>query len=203
MNKFSKSQLSLCAAAALATAIAVTGCSESPKAEQAGQPAPATTAAPVVEAPGLTAPLTQEQVGAQYSIASEPVLVQNGEVIRTVVSVTNTGTIAINSNGKLPVNLAVSLMGGPNEELSRDFVRAVLPANGIPVGGSVEVVTEVPAKDVVGKSLRFGLVQEGVVWFTDFNVAALDYGPLTNCEDQGKPTVCGKDGKPLAQVASQ
>ncbi|MFA4914602.1 MULTISPECIES: glycosyltransferase [Stenotrophomonas] len=200
MNKISKSQFSLCAAAALATAIAVSGCSKAPEADQAAQTAPA-AAAPVAEAPDMTTPLTQEQAGAQYAITAEPVLVNNGETLRTVVSVTNTGKVAISSKGKLPVNLAISLVDPSGEMVARDFVRASLPAAGIAAGASADVITEVPAKDVVGKSLRFGLVQEAIVWFSDFNVATVDYGPLTACDDQGKPTICGKDGKPLQHVA--
>ncbi len=200
MNKISKSQLSLCAAAALATAIAVSGCSKAPEGEQAPQTATA-PAAPVVEAPDMATPLTQEQAGAQYKIAAEPVLVNNGETLRTVVSVTNTGKVAISTKGKLPVNLAISLVDPSGAMVARDFVRASLPANGIAAGATADVVAEVPAKDVLGKSLRFGLVQEAVVWFSDFNVATLDYGPLTACEDQGKPTICGKDAKPLQHAA--
>lgn len=200
MNKISKSQLSLCAAAALVTTIAVSGCSKAPEAEQAPQAASAPAAA-VVEAADMATPLTQEQVGAQYTIAAEPVLVNNGETLRTVVSVTNTGKVAISTKGKLPVNLAVSLVDGAGAIVNREFVRVALPAQGIPEGGTADVVAEAPTKDAVGKSLRFGLVQEGVAWFSDLNVATLDYGPLTTCEDQGKPTICGKDGKPLQHAA--
>jgi len=198
MNNISKRQFSLCTAA-LAAAIAVSGCSKSPDAEPAVQVAPEAPAAAVV-APPMAAPLTQDQVGAQYRISAEPVLVQNGEVVRTVVSVTNTGAIAINSNGNLPVNLAVSLVDLNGTAVAQDFVRAALPASGIPSGGSADVVAEVPANEVAGKALRFGLVQETVAWFSDFKIAPLDYGPLTSCEEQGKPTLCGKDGKPLVHV---
>lgn len=200
MNNISKSQFSLYAAA-LAAAIAISGCSKSPEAEPAVQPSPEATAA-ADAAPPMAAPLTQDQVGAQYRISAEPVLVKNGEVVRTVVSVTNTGATAINSNGSLPVNLAVSLVDLNGAAVAQDFVRVSLPAVGIPSGGSAEVVAEVPANQVAGKALRFGLVQETVAWFSDFKIAPLDYGPFTSCEDQGKPTLCGKDGKPLAHVES-
>lgn len=198
MNKISKRQFYLCAAA-LAAAIAISGCSKSPEAEPVAEAAPAAE----VAASPMAAPLTQGQVGAQYRIAAEPVLVNNGEVVRTVVSVTNTGAIGINSNGNLPVNLAISLVDLNGTAVAQDFVRAPLPASGIPAGGSADVVAEVPASEVAGKALRFGLVQETVAWFSDFKIAPLDYGPLTSCEDQGKPTLCGKDGKPLVHAESR
>jgi hypothetical protein len=189
------------AAVALTAAMAITGCSESPGPEQAAQPAPAVTeTAPNV--PGMTEALTQPQVGAEYSIVAAPVLAQDGTVVRTVIGVKNAGTVAINSNGKFPVNLAVSLVDDTGTMVSKDFVRVGLPAEGIAAGASAEVVADVLAKEVLGKTLRFGLVQEGVAWYTDFNVAPLDYGPLTTCEDHGKQTVCGKDGKPLTAAAT-
>jgi len=204
MNKISNIQFSLCAAALIA-ALGVAGCSKAPEAGSAEQAAPSATpaAAPVADATGMAEPLTQDQAGAEYRVAAEPVLVQNGEVVRTTVAVTNTGKVAINSQGKLPVNLAISLVDDAGNMVNREFVRVPLPAGGIAVGATVDIAADALAKDVAGKSLRFGLVQEGVAWFSDLNVATLDYGPLTSCEDQGKQTICGKDGKPLATVTSQ
>ncbi len=203
MNNISKLQYSLCAAA-LATAIAVSGCSKSQETSSPAQPVSeaAEPAPAAVESPPMAAPLTQDQVGAQYRIAAKPVLVHNGEGVRIVLSVTNAGTIAINSNGKLPVNLAVSLVDLNGTAIDQDFVRVSLPVSGIASGSSADVVAEVPSNKVVGKALRFGLVQESVAWFSDFKVAPLDYGPLTSCEDEGKPTICGKEGKPLAHAES-
>jgi len=199
MSHTSHAPLLRYAAVALTAAIAITGCSESPNADQAVQPAPA-AAESASNLPGMTEALTQPQVGAEYRISAEPVLAQDGLVVRTVVGVKNTGTVAINSNGKFPLHLAVSLVDEAGKMVALDFVRVNLPAEGIPAGGSADVVAEVPAKGVVGHFMRFGLVQEGVAWYTDFNVAPLDYGPLTSC--QGKDTVCGKDGKPLTAAAS-
>lgn len=201
MNSISKLQLTLCAGALVATFL-VSGCSESPETGKPEAAAPAASPTPTVVG-GMTEPLAQDLVGAQYRIAAEPLLVQNGELIRTVVSVTNSGKVAINSRGKLPVNLAISLVDGSGSMISRDFVRASLPDEGIPAGGSADVVTEVQAKYVVDKGLRFGLVQEGVAWFSDLNVATLDSGILSACEDQGKRTICGKEGKPLATAPEQ
>lgn len=201
MNKISKGQLSLLVAA-MAAVLTVAGCSESPNepsADAAAPPAPA----PQATTPGMTEALTPEQAGAQYHFGAEPTLAQDGQVVRTVVTVTNSGKVAVNSRGTLPVNLGISLIDGSGAMVTRDFVRASLPLEGIPVGGSADVVAEVPSKDVVGKGLRYGLVQEGVAWYSDLNVAALDYGVLTACEDQGKQTICGKDGKPLAKAAAQ
>lgn len=203
MNKISKHQFTLCAAA-LAAAIALSACSKGPESEQAAQPAatPAATS-PVAEGAAMTAALTQDQAGAEYRITAEPVLVQNGEVIRTVVAVKNTGKTLISSHGSLPVNLAVSLVDGAGQMVNREFVRVSLPGEGIAAGATADVVADAKAADVVGKGLRFGLVQEGVAWFSDLNVATLDYGPLTTCQDQGKQTICGKDGKPLVNAESQ
>lgn len=201
MNNISKLKLSL-SAASLAVTVAMSGCSKSPDAGPTAQVS-SEVAAPSIAAPAMTAPLTQDQVGAQYHIAAGPVLAQNGEVLRTVVSVTNAGAVAINSNGKFPVNLAISLVDKNGAAVAQDFVRAPLPASGIPAGGSADVVTEVPADKVAGNTLRFGLVQESVAWYSDFKIAPLDYGPFTSCEDQGKQTLCGKDGKPLASAEQQ
>lgn len=196
MINMSHARLVRYAAVALTVALAVTGCSEQPSAAQDTQPAPAQSTASNL--PGMTDALTQQQVGAEYSVMANPVLVADGAVVRTVVAVKNTGTIAINSNGTYPVHLAVSLVDDEGKMVALDFVRVILPAEGIPAGGSADVVADVPATGVVGKTMRFGLVQEGVAWYSDFNIAPLDLGPLTSCEDHGKQTVCGKDGKPLA-----
>ncbi|CAD0361981.1 hypothetical protein [Xanthomonas hortorum] len=199
MKKMNKSRRVVGAAIALAAAIAVTGCSKSPNdtaqpAADAQQPA-AAAAAPEVE--GISAPIPQDQVGAQYAVSAEPVLVRNGEILKVVVNVTNTGKVAVNSKGKMPVNLAISLVDGAGAMVKQEFVRATLPPQGIPAGGSADVVAEVPAQAVAGNTLRFGLVQEAVAWYSDYKIQPLDYGPFNSCEDQGKPTLCGKDGKPL------
>jgi outer membrane murein-binding lipoprotein Lpp len=201
MNKISTAPYTLCAAA-LVAALAVAGCSKSPEvgAERAENAAAPVQTPVVAETAGMAVPLTQDQVGAQYRIAAEPMFAQNGEVVRTVVSVSNTGKVAISSKGKLPVNLAISLVDKDGAFVARDYIRASLPAEGIPAGSSADVITEVPAKDVAGKSLRFGLVQEAVAWYSDFNVAPVDSTLLTGCENQGKSTLCGKDGKPLANA---
>lgn len=181
---------------ALAVVSAFAGCSKAPETAPATQAAPQEAVAVATPA-GMTTALTQEQVGARYLVSADPVLEENGEVLQTVVSVTNTGKVAINSQGTLPVNLAISLIDSSGNMVTQEFVRAPLPVSGIPAGGSADVITEVPANAVIGKRLRFGLVQEGVAWFSGFKVEPLDYGPFTSCEEQGKPTVCGKDGKPL------
>ncbi|WP_315387407.1 glycosyltransferase [uncultured Stenotrophomonas sp.] len=201
MNKISKVQLSFLVVA-MAAVLTVSGCSESPNqanSDAAAPPAPT----PQATTPGMTAALTPEQAGAQYHLQTEPTLAQDGQVIRAVVSITNSGKVAVNSRGTLPVNLGVSVIDASGAMVTRDFVRASLPLDGIPVGGSADVVAEVPSKDVIGKGLRFGMVQEGVAWYSDLNVPALDYGVLTACEDQGRQTICGKDGKPLATAAAQ
>lgn len=197
----SKSPLSLCATAVLAASIALTfsGCSKSPEAEAPAEAAPAEVT-PASTGVAMTAALTPEQVGAQYSIVGAPVLAQNGELVRTVVKVTNSGTVAINSGGQMPVKLAISLIDKNGEMLAQDFVRASLPAEGIEPGSTADVVTEVPSADLADKGLRFGLVQEAVAWYSTMNVAPLDYGPLTSCDDQGKKTLCGTDGKPLSNT---
>lgn len=197
MKKMNKSPRVVGAAIALAAAIVVTGCSKSPNdtvqpAADAQQPA---AAAPEVE--GISAPIPQDQVGAQYAVSAEPVLVKNGEIMKVVVKVTNTGKVAVNSKGKMPVNLAISLVDGAGAMVKQEFVRATLPPQGIPAGGSADVVAEVPAQAVAGNTLRFGLVQEAVAWYSDYKIQPLDYGPFNSCEDQGKQTLCGKDGKPL------
>ncbi|WP_241236747.1 glycosyltransferase [Xanthomonas arboricola] len=197
MKNSMKSPVSFGSVAVLATVIAFTGCSKAPEAEQPVKAEPQ-QAAQTTEAGGMSTPLTQEQVGARYAIASEPVLANNGELVRVAVSVTNSGKVAINSKGTLPVNLAISLVDDSGNVSNRDFLRAPLPAEGIPAGGSAEVIADVPSQAVIGKTLRFGLVQESVAWYSDFKVDSLDYGPLTSCQDQGKETVCGAGGKPLA-----
>lgn len=169
MKIFMKFPLSSATVVALATAITFTGCSESPDVGQAASAAPQ-KAASASDAPGMSMPLTQEQVGARYAIVSDPVIANSGEVIRAVVSVTNAGKSTISSKGKLPVNLAISLVDASGVVSVKDFVRAPLPPEGIPAGASAEVVAEVPAEAVVGKSLRFGLVQESVAWFSDFKI---------------------------------
>jgi len=201
MKLESKSPLSLCATAVLAASIALTvaGCSKSPEPEAPVNAAPAPVE-PVTADPAMTAALTPEQIGAQYAITGSPALVQNGEMVRTIVKVTNTGTVAINSGGQMPVKLAISLIDKNGEMLAQDFVRASLPVQGIEPGATADVVTEVPAADLAGKGLRFGLVQEAVAWYSTMNVAPLDYGPLSSCEDQGKKTLCGTDGKPLSSA---
>ena len=68
----------------------------------------------------------------------------------------------------------------------------------IAAGASADVTVEVPAKDVVGNSIRLELVQEKVAWFSSFGVAPFDFGPFTSCDANGVATVCGADGKPLA-----
>ncbi|MCC8687747.1 glycosyltransferase [Xanthomonas campestris pv. raphani] len=197
MKNIMKSPVSFGSVAVLATVIAFTGCSKAPEAEQPVKAEPQ-QAAQTTEAGGMSTPLTQDQVGARYAIASEPGLVNNGELVRIAVSVTNSSKVAINSKGTLPVNLAISLVDSSGALSAKDFVRAVLPAEGIPAGASAEVIAEVPAQAVIGKSLRFGLVQEGVAWFSDFKIEPLDYGPFTSCAYQGKQTICGAGGKPLS-----
>ncbi|CAD0306938.1 glycosyltransferase [Xanthomonas hortorum] len=197
MKSFVKIPVSLGTVAILATVITLAACSKSPEVDQPATAAPQ-QAATASEAPGMTTPLTQEQVGARYAIVSDPVIANNGELIRTVVSVTNAGKETVSSKGTLPVNLAISLLDSSGAVSAKDFVRAQLPADGIPAGTSAEVIAEVPAQAVVGKSLRFGLVQEGVAWFSDFKIEPLDYGPFTSCADQGKQTICGAGGKPLS-----
>ncbi|NIK09344.1 hypothetical protein GGR60_003827 [Xanthomonas arboricola] len=197
MKKMNKSPRVVGAAIALAAAIVVTGCSKSQNdtvqpAADTQQPA---AAAPEVE--GISAPIPQDQVGAQYAVSAEPVLVKNGEILKVVVKVTNTGKVAVNSKGKMPVNLAISLVDGAGAMVKQEFVRATLPPQGIPAGGSADVVAKVPAQAVAGNTLRFGLVQEAVAWYSDYKIQPLDYGPFNSCEDQGKQTLCGKDGKPL------
>ncbi|UXM99773.1 hypothetical protein N8D55_19295 [Xanthomonas hortorum pv. pelargonii] len=115
-----KSRRVVGAAIALAAAIAVTGCSKSPN--DTAQPVadaqqPAAAAAPEVE--GISAPIPQDQVGAQYAVSAEPVLVRNGEILKVVVNVTNTGKVAVNSKGKMPVNLAISLVDGAGAMVKR------------------------------------------------------------------------------------
>lgn len=195
MTSPSKASLFRHVAVALAAALAISGCSESPSSGSDGQTVAGPVAAPV--GPQMNEPLTQLQVGAEYALVAEPVLVQNGEFVRAVVKVKNSGTVAINSTGKYPVNFAISVADGAGKVILLDFVRVALPAAGIPAGGTVELVAQVPVKAVVGNSMRFGLVQEGVAWYSDLNVTPLDYGPLTSCEDQGRQAICGKDGKPL------
>ncbi|MQU40853.1 hypothetical protein, partial [Pseudomonas sp. FSL R10-2172] len=68
----------------------------------------------------MSMPLTQEQVGARYAIVSDPVIANSGEVIRAVVSVTNAGKSTISSKGKLPVNLAISLVDASGVVLAKD-----------------------------------------------------------------------------------
>ena len=197
------------AATAFAFALALTACNKSPEAPEGAedQAAPAAaetpaTAAQTAQEPGMDVPLTQEQAGAKYSIKSEPVIAGNQDILRMIITVENTGSTAILSKGKMPVNLAISLVDDAGNYTARDFIRASLPAEGISAGSSAEVVTEVPLKDVIGKTLRFGLVQEGVAWYSDFNVTPIDYGPFTTCSEQGKSTVCGKDGKPLQKAGT-
>ncbi len=193
MSKVSRPQLTL-VATALLVAVATIGCTPSPDANQPA--APATPAQPAAVESGMMAPLTQEQVGARYSVAGTPVLINEGRALRITVSVANTGSVAISSKGDKPVNLAISLVDGTGAVVAQDFVRVALPDDGIAAGASAEVVAEVPVQDVLGKSLKIGLVQETVAWFSDFKVESLDYGPLTTCEDQGKQAVC-KDGVAL------
>ncbi|AOD15872.1 glycosyltransferase [Xanthomonas fragariae] len=197
MKKMKKSRRVVGAAIALAAAIVVTGCSKSPNnnAQQSADAQQSAAAAPEVE--GISAPIPQDQVGARYAVSAEPVLFKNGEILKVVVNVTNTGKVAVNSKGKMPVNLAVSLVDGAGAMVKQEFVRVPLPPQGIPAGGSADVVAEVPAQAVAGNTLRFGLVQEAVAWYSDYKIQPLDYGPFNSCKDQGKPTLCGKDGKPL------
>lgn len=197
MKKMNKSRHVVGAAVVLAAAIVVTGCSESPNTAKSSADAQQPAAAAVPEVEGISSPIPQEQVGARYAVLAEPVLVKNGEVLKVVVNVTNTGKVAVNSKGQMPVNLAVSLVDGAGAMVKQEFVRAPLPPQGIPAGGSADVIAEVPAQAVAGNTLRFGLVQEAVAWYSDYKIQPLDYGPFSSCEDQGKPTLCGKDGKPL------
>ncbi|MBB4597979.1 glycosyltransferase [Xanthomonas arboricola] len=197
MNVISKLRAQSGIVVALMAVIALVGCSRSPDAEQPAQGA-VQQQKTVAEAPEMSGALTQDQAGARYAIASDPVIVQNGALLRTVVSVTNLGKVMISSTGKLPVNLAISLADRDGAVLQQDFVRASLPTGGIAAGSTAEVTVEVPTQAVLGKVMRFGLVQESVAWYSDFKIEPIDYGPITACQDQGKQAVCGAGGKPLA-----
>lgn len=157
-------------------------------------------AAPAPEAPpvagGMVKALAKEQVGVTFVQQGAPVLVRDGAAIRFVVTLTNSGTVAISSQGAFPVNIGVQLLASDGKVAKRDFVRARIPEIG--AGASADVTVEVPAKDVVGSSIRLELVQEKVAWFSSFGIAPFDFGPFTSCDANGVATVCGADGKPLA-----
>lgn len=155
---------------------------------------PAPVAPPVVG--GMTKALTKEEAGAAFVQQGAPVLVKDGAAIRFVVTLTNSGTVPISSQGAFPVNIGVELLASDGKIAKRDFVRARIPE--IAAGASADVTVEVPAKDVVGNSIRLELVQEKVAWFSSFGVAPFDFGPFTSCDANGAATVCGADGKPLA-----
>lgn len=198
MKDISRSRRSFCIALFFFAAWILTGCSEFPESSRS---ATADSPAAVhLSAPSMTGPLGKEQVGANYSLVGEPVLTQDDAVVRTIIAVNNRGTVRITSGGTMPVHLAISLIDGEGGMVAQDFIRAGLPAAGIEPGATVDVVTEVPADQAVGNGLRFGLVQESVAWYSAMDVAPLDYGPLTRCENDGRSTVCGSDGRPLAQA---
>lgn len=180
--------------------ITLSACSQSaPPADSAStQPVAPVETTPVAPpmAGGMTKALTKEEVGATFIQQGAPVLVKEGASIRFVVTLTNSGTVSISSQGAFPVNIGVELLASDGKVVKRDFVRARIPE--IAAGASADVTVEVPAKDVVGNSIRLELVQEKVAWFSSFGVAPFDFGPFTSCDANGVATVCGADGKPLA-----
>lgn len=177
------------------------GCARSPE-DKPQSAAPESQASPTADTAAMNVPLTPDQVGARYRISREAVLTNGGQAIRTIVAVTNTGKVAINSHGSKPINLAISLVDDSGKVVAQDFVRSALPADGIAAGHTADVTTEVPVQPVLGKRLRFGLVQESVAWYSDFKVEPLDYGPLSACESASAGPVC-KDGQPLKSEAQQ
>lgn len=177
---------------------ALAGCSKSP--ERTEQVTGAQESSPVTAgAADVSEPLTQDQVGATYQLAGAPVLEQGGQRLVISVLVKNTGSVALASQGDKPVNLGISIVDESGEVVDQDFARAALPEPGIGAGAEAIVVANVPAERVAGKKLRFGLVQEGVAWFTGLGVAPLDYGPLSSCEHDGARTLCGPEGQALSQ----
>ena len=177
--------------------VILVGCSKAP--EPAEQGADVLVSSQPMAVSEINEPLAQGDVGARYLMNEAPQLEQGGQILRIPLLVKNTGSSPLLSQGQRPVNLGISLLDDSGQIMELDFSRSPLPEGGIAAGAESTVVVDLPAERVVGKKLRFGLVQESVAWFSDLGVVPLDYGPIAHCENSGIKTLCGVDGKPFVQ----
>lgn len=190
------SHMSVATRAMLIAAIAIPLMACSPGEEEAGQQAPPTEEPDTEKAAAaIDQPLDKNQVGASYEVDTAGVRMRDSTVLRIPVRVTNTGRATLVSNGAYPVRLGAMLVNANGEVVRRDFVRASVGE--LPPGESMDVVVEVPAKEVVGNSVRFDLVQERVSWFSSMGQQTVDYGPVSECAT-GDGSLCGPDGTAIA-----
>ena len=185
---------SLLAAALIASTLA--GCSRTPDAPEAAV-APGTAAAADTRIGPADARTAIQQVGAiHYDPATD--------TVRMRINVTNYGKVALPAEGgQNPVRVGVVLLGpdGTSDAPgTRDFARLHL-AEPLQPGVSVELETEFPAAPVVGLTVQYELLQEGVAWFTyDYRQPPLTIGPFERCEGNER-SLC-VDGKAIGSAAS-
>lgn len=180
-------------AVATVLGVSLAACSQNDGGKTDGTAAPA--AKPEAAAPvEMAQALDKSQVGATYAVDAAGARLRDGTVIRIPVSITNNGKVALVSKGAYPVRLGAQLVGPDGKVIRRDFVRVSLSP--LVPGETAQTVVEVPAKEVVGNSVRFDLVQEKVNWFSSFDVPTQDYGPVTECAGAAGQ-YCGPDGNPI------
>lgn len=146
----------------------------------------------------INAPIPRDAISTRLELVGQPTYNKDDDSLNVKVRVSNQGKVGLVSAGTAMVRLGAMLMGpdGPDKAPgNRDFKRIDLPM--IAPGSSAEVEAKLPAADLVGLSVRFDLVQEGVNWFSVYGQPTLDIGPYKRCEGQDK-SLCDDKDQPVS-----
>ena len=105
--------------------------------------------------------------GAAATYALTAVSFTSGQTTTVPITITNTGRRIFPATDPTPVRLSYHWLDGSGATVVWDGLRTALPADLKP-GQSVQLRATVSAPPNVGQfTLRFDLVEEGIVWFSD------------------------------------
>lgn len=197
----------------IAAALVLTGCNRQPAAPEAAADAAASNtdpasaegiAGPAEAGPDFTLdqPIPKEDVRTTLSLAAPPVYRAADDALLLQVEVGNQGKSALVGQGRMPVQLGVTLAGPEGVDKApgrRDFVRARLPL--VQPGDTVKVGLQVPAAEILGLAVKAELVQERVGWFgRNYQQPVLEIGTFQRCNGDEK-TLCDASGTAVAPAA--